>query len=337
MAEEKILERIRKMLELANDERNHEGERQTALLRAQQLMDQHRIDMAMLSMKKGATAEKPIAYEVEIPYSRFSEKKYSMLYYIAEHCGVRSAWKGEGRGALLVGMRDDIEVTELLYTLTMLEFDTRIDPVWDREKSFDANVKALQEAGKKWVQIARMANLNGGNPRTGQPGSETDGSWLKSAYRRECKRLGEEPRRQTQRHEAYQESFASSFLGTIYNRLEKMRRDADDKRGGSFDRLPAIMSVQDRVNAEYWRLFPHLHPEVMRRRTEESRKREEERRARMTQAERDAEDAQRAKWTSKAPKTTRYDEAGWAAGDKAAQRVDLLGGKNRVKNQEAIG
>ncbi len=335
MAEEKLLKKIRGLLELANDERNHEGQRQAALAKAQQLMDQHRIEMAMLDYGKGVPTHKPISYEVELPRSKFEEKKYSLLYYIGEHCGVRVVW-APGK-AVLVGMQSGVEMVELLYTLAVLEFDSRIDPVWDKERSFDANVKALQEAGKKWVQIARMANANGGNPRTGQRGSETDGSWLKTAYRRECARLGEEPRRQTQRHEVYQESFASSFLATIYNRLDKMRKDADVERGGSITLLPAIMSEQDRVNAEYWRLFPHLHPQRQKEAREATLERERQRRARLSQAERDEEDKRREKWLNKPVRTTTYDEAGWAAGDRAAQRVDLLGGKNRVKNQEAIG
>lgn len=334
MAEEKLLKRIRALLERANDERNHEGEREASLAKAQQLMDQHRIELAMLDYGKGVPTQTPISYEIEIPPSKFADKKFSILFYIAQHCGVRIAWSQDK--SILVGMQSSIEMAELLYTLTILEFDSRIDPGWDREKSFDANVKALQEAGKKWVQIARLANRNGGNPRTGLPGSEKDGSWLLTAYRRECARLGEEPRRQTQRHEAYQESFASSFLGTIYNRLDHMRSAADRERGGELTKLPAIMSEQDRVNAEYWRLFPHLHPQAQKQRQEEAAERERRRRAAMTQEERDAEDERRAKWVAKPSKTTTYDEAGWAAGDRAAQRVDLLGGKNRVENKKEL-
>lgn len=335
MAEEKLLNRIRGLLEKA-ESTTFEGEREALLAKAQRLMDQHRIDEALLSYKKGPESRKAISYEVVLPPSKFEDKKYSLLYHISEHCGVRVAW-APGK-AIMVGMQGAIEMAELLYTLAVLEFDSRIDPTWDSEKSFDANVKALQEAGKKWKTIAHIANRNGGNPRTGQPGSTTDGSWLLSAYRRECKRLGEEPRRQTQRHEVYQESFASSFLATTYNRLEKMRKVADEQRGEELSRLPAIMSEQDLVNAEYWRLFPHLHPQRQKEAREATLERERQRRAKMTQAERDAEDKAREKWSSKLGRTTTtYDEAGWAAGDKAAKRVDLLGGKNRVQNVKELG
>lgn len=335
MAEEKLLNKIRGLLEKA-ERTEFEAERDSFLAHAQRLMDQHRIDEALLSYKKGPESAAPISYEIDLPSSKFQDKKYSLLYYIGEHCGVRTVWSAGGKG-VMVGMQSSIEMAELLYTLAVLEFDSRIDPTWDSEKSFDANVKALQEAGKKWVQIAHIANRNGGNPRTGMPGSTTDGSWLKTAYRRECARLGEEPRRQTQRHDAYQESFSSSFVATIYNRLEKMRRDADEERGEAVGKLPAIMSEQDRVNAEFWRLFPHLHPTRQKEAREAARAREEQRRARMSQAERDAEDKARAKWLSKPVRTTTYDEAGWDAGNRAAQRVDLLGGTNRVENRKAIG
>lgn len=334
MAEDKLLRRIRALLEKANDERNHEPEREAAFAQAQNLMDQHRIDMAMLDYGKGAPTQYPIYYTVRVPYSKFSDKKYSMLYYISEHCGVRCVW--DGSIATLTGMQSDIEMAELIYTLTVMEFETKIEPVWSKEKSFDANVFALHGAGRKWADIAHTANRHGGNPRTGRPGSTTDGAWLKAAYRRECARLGVEPRRQTQRHEAYQESFASSFLSTIVQRLHKMKKDADEARGGSVDNLPAIMSVQDRVNQAFWQKFPHLHPDVLEKRHAELRERRKARWESMTDEERAREERELNK-LAKASRTTPYDEHGWQAGHSAAKRVDLLGGKNRVANQKELG
>lgn len=333
MAEEKLLNRIRGLLQKA-ERTNFEEEREALLAKAQQLMDQHRIDMAMLDFGKATASREAVEVRMDLGWSEWSQTKYAILYYIGEHCGVRVVWGGGGKG-VMVGMQEDIDMVELLFTIAALEFDSKIDPVWDSEKSFDANVYALHGAGRKWVQIARTANRHGGNPRTGQPGSETDGSWLLSAYRRECKRLGEEPRRQTQRHEAYRESFANSFLGTIVQRLRKMRKVADEERGESLDRLPAVMSVQDKVNAKFWSLFPHLHPDEVDRRHREARERERARWEALTpeQQEKELRDRRR----PVRPGRSTYDEAGWRAGDKAAQRVDLLGGKNRVKNQEALG
>lgn len=333
MAEEKLLERIRGLLAKA-ESTTFEGEREALLAKAQQLMDQHRIDMAMLDQSKGTGSREPVEVRLKLGFTEWMQIKYSILYYIGEHCGVRVVWGGGAEG-IMVGMQDDIDMVELLYTIAALEFDSKIDPVWDREKSFDANVYALHGAGRKWVDIAQTANRNGGNPRTGQPGSTTDGSWLKAAYRRECARLGHEPRRQTQRHEAYRESFANSFLGTIVQRLRKMRDDADEQRGGSIDLLPAVMSVKDKVNAKFWKLFPHLHPDEIERRHRESREREKKRWESLSPEQQAKEQRERLK-PVKAGRST-YDEAGWKAGHSAAQRVDLLGGKNRVKNQEALG
>jgi uncharacterized protein DUF2786 len=334
VAEEKMLKKIRGLLELANDERNHEGQREAAFAKAQQLMDQHRIEMAMLDYGKGTPTQAPIDYKIKIPYSKFSDKKYSMLYYVAEHCGVKCVW--DGSIADLTGMQSDIEMAELVYTLVVLEFETKIEPVWSSERSFDANVYALHGAGRKWKDIAHTANRHGGNPNTGLPGSTTDGSWLKAAYRRECARQGHEPRRQTQRHEAYQESFSSSFLSTIVQRLSKMRRDADFARGGSVDNLPAIMSVKDRVNQAFWKKYPHLHPDAIEKRQAEIRQRLKDRWASMTEAER-AKEQRELDRLGRSSRTTRHDEHGWAAGHNAAQRVDLLGGKNRVVNRKELG
>jgi hypothetical protein len=333
VAEEKLLRRIRALLEKANDERNHEGEREAAFAQAQKLMDEHRIEMAMLDYGKGTPTQLPIEYAIKLPPSVFSDKKYSMLYYIAEHFGVKCVW--DGRTAELIGMQSSIEMMELVYTLAIMEFETKIEPVWSKEKSFDANVFALHGAGRKWVDIAHTANRHGGNPRTGRPGSTTDGSWLKAAYRRECARLGVEPRRQTQRHEAYQESFASSFLSTIIQRLHKMRKDADEARGGSVDHLPAIMGEKEKVNQAFWKKYPHMHPDAIKKRAEEYNRAREARLAAMTDEER-ARAEKEANRPLKISRRTTYDEHGWQAGNQAAKQVDLLGGKNRVANQKEL-
>jgi hypothetical protein len=324
VAEEKLLTRIRGLLEKA-ESTTFEPEREALLAKAQKLMDQHRIDMAMLDFGKATASREPVEVRLNLGWSEWSQTKFSILYYIGEHCGVR----------VMVGMQDDIVMVELLFTVASLEFDSKINPVWDSEKSFDANVYALHGAGRKWKDIAFIANRHGGNPKTGQPGSTTEGTWLKTAYRRECARLGHEPRRQTQRHEAYRESFANSFLSTIVQRLAKMRKNADAERGGSIDNLPAVMSVKDKVNAKFWSMFPHLHPDELERQRQEHRAREKARWDALSPQERAREEKER----NRPPRAGRstYDEAGWAAGHSAAQRVDLLGGKNRVRNQEAIG
>ena len=335
MAEEKLLNRIRGLLAKAERTEN-EHEREAFYAHAQRLMDQHRIDMALLDLGGKSAVREAIRYMLQLGWSEWTYHKWGILFHIADHCGV-VAVREPGDSVALIGMKDDIEMAELLYTLSVMEFDTRINPTWDPEKSFGANVKALQEAGKKWVEIAHIANRHGGNPKTGLPGSTTDGSWLKTAYRRECARVGEEPRRQTQRHEAYRESFADSFKSTIWQRLERMRSSADEERGGSIDRLPAIMSAKDRVNAKLWELYPHLHPDAIAKARAERKAREAARLAAMTPQERLREQREYEKILARPSQRSLHDEAGWKAGHNAAKRVDLLGGQNRVKNQGAIG
>lgn len=359
MAEEKLLSKIRGLIDKANAT-EFPAERDAFLAKAEQLMQQHEIDGALLDASRPSERREIITRDIERATGEFATEMRSMLSYFAEHRGVKVATKRFGFGKIvtsMVGFPDDIDFVEMLYTTTMLDFASKITPSWDPRSAgspavFDHNVRAFKEAGYKWVEIAKMANKHGGNPRTGMDGSTTDGAWLKAAYRRECVRLGVAPTRQTQRHEAFRATFATGYVAMIYTRLRKMRMDAETASGVISGNLPAVRDSRERVNEEFYRLYPHMRPatpeELAERKAKYEAEQEQERKERqefldsLTDAQRALflakeerqMDRENAKWDRES--RSRYDENGWTLGQRAAQQVDLSGGVNHLKGKKEI-
>lgn len=343
MADPKLLNKIRGLLDKAGST-EFPNEREALLGKAQELMDRHDIEEAQLELEGRGETRKPIKREIDLGDWTFSAQKIDLFYAFAKHARVRCAIEFRERHyfATVVGLENGISFAEMLYTVAVMEFITKINPGWRKEVTFDANVKALKESGRKWVDIAFEANRNGGNPRTGKPGSVTDGAWLKTAYRRECDRLGEPVVRHTQRHEAYRTSFASSFVTTIQTELWKMRRDAEKATGVNVGNLPVIRSIDERVDEEFYRLFPDMHPDAYRAQSAKARAEYDAMLDAMTPEERAAYDRDQAKSDEKSKKYyernrhARYDANGWNAGEQAARAVDLSGGKGNVNRHERV-
>lgn len=330
MATEKMIDRIRALLEKAA-RTDFEGERNALLDKADALMRKHQIDEALLDATRPVEERAATAF-VNFTWSwfKFQGDRQTILAAVAEHYRCHVAYHGSGRFTI-AGVEHNVEMTQMFYTMIELELVRKIEPSWDRSISFDANVKALQEAGKKWVDIAFLANANGGNPRTGQPGSTKDGNWLKAAYRRECARLGEEPRRQTQRHEAWRNSFASAFRSKILARLRDMEKATGEPEKGGGAEL-ALLTSDEKVRNDFYAKFPDLHPDVQREKYRRYREEADARFAALSPEEqrRYLREEERQRRASDSYWNRQYDDAGWKAGDHAAAQVDLSGGKNHV-------
>jgi hypothetical protein len=338
VAENKTLHRIRQLLARASHEGTPPEEREACLAKAQELKDKHAIEEWQLGQIDPGRATRPIVRQVlitpRLQSGRWAAKTRLLWSSIAYHCNVsyRYEYTEEGTVAASVGFESDIVFAEMLFAMASLEFYARIDPGWSPTRTFDDNVKRLKDSGKKWVEIALLANKNGGNPRTGREGSTTDGAWLQSAYRRECKRLGVEPTRHTQRHDAFRTTFAESFVNEIDRRLSAMRSGSDAARGEEAGKTVALVDRREDVRKKFWEVFPEMHPDEVRKRNEAHADAERARREAMTPKEREREDAANQKWWERheAERQHRFDQNGWEAGVEAARSVDLSGGANGV-------
>ena len=203
MAEEKILIRVQKLLDKANDPSVTEEERQTFIEGADRLMIKYQIDEAMLmaTMTK-EERRKPVsvrfhAADADAPHW---EKFRTVLQYIAKLHRVRSAFY-TGGDVQLVGFMEDVEYVQMKWLNVYLHFSKTIDPRWDRSLTPEHNVYNFKVAGRQWQDIQYAAAFNG---------VDKPFHWFKPAYQRHCRFIGEAPTKHTQRNWAYRESFAEA-------------------------------------------------------------------------------------------------------------------------------
>lgn len=284
--EEKILERIQRMLERANHPNTPEPERELCLQRADKLMLEHAIDQALIDSRLNESdRRKPVVKRIHVfdsssPYrSRFR----TILREIGSTYRVRIALH-PGGDATIVGYHDDVQWCEMLWLHIFREFVAKIDPRWELAKTFDQNVRALKEAGRKWADIWVMGSRhNEPMPCECPP---KDGGYLIRAYRRQCKADGVEPNVRTQRHDAYRLSFTEAFTDRICARLEASRHAAKEDVASSGAEL-VLANASVVIDEVFYTTFPDLRPES----PEEMRARQEAERA-----QREREQEQRAAW-----------------------------------------
>lgn len=335
---EKFIDTINKLMALASDAGATEAERELAKERADRLILKHQIDRALLGAPDGTTAEqiKVDLWQVELPQD-FSEQVRYLLGAVMEHCQLRARFKS-WKEIEIVGFETDIAYAEMIWVSVYREFAGNLFPKWRLDLPFDTNVYNFVKGGYKWQSIYLVASEVG-----------LDVKWpsgrFKAAYQRECASRGEEATAHTQRHSAFRASYANSFQSTITSRLREMRQRAEKSEVTDADRYAvALRSNKDKVDAEFYRLFPQHDPEEQLKRSAAAMEAEMARRAAMTQKQRDEEDERRRKQYLKDRKwhqemqNKQYDPNGWQHGTKVANNVDLSGGKNHVApKRNALG
>ena len=293
----------------------------------------------------------------------------------------------------LMGFPEDINYAELIWFRVYKEFVSNVNPQWDgAPEALGMNIYNFQRAGFKWPEIWRFAwrhqEVMRGNrgKALGAPSPAGDILWtylspagrkveipdpavektctvLGSVVRAYCKAQGMEYTRHTQRHEAYKASFATSFMGTMENRLRVRRKEAMEAEGMDTNRAAvALVDTKEQVDAEFYKLYPEFDPEVQKRKREEmnindwlqaeriwnslSPEEQEEEVQRILKEEAEAE----ARWQRESKRARRnfrtvrssprdnIDPSAWARGHEAAQRVNLRNdGEVKKANRKELG
>jgi len=150
MTEDKILDKVRKILDKAEGTDN-EAERQAFLTKAQQMMEDHAISQAQVEAARGSEKREPIAVFVEVNTRKVGgPAKGMMAVYIAKanRCQVVGTSKRNDQGEWIPGfqfqgMPDDAEFCEMLFTsLTMQaeqSYDPRKKPEWTHGRTYRAS------------------------------------------------------------------------------------------------------------------------------------------------------------------------------------------------------
>lgn len=179
MAEEKILDRVAKLLERANHKNTGAPERDACLKKADMLMMQHQIDEAMLATRRvGAQRSEPIVGEAV--FVRKDDEFYEVLTKVVSVfmnlCKVKvlvsTGYEKDANGSYsyplveknalkICGFPDDVEYFRMLWTGAFLVFSGKLSPRWDNSQTLAWNIRAQKESGTKWGVIYDLALANG--------------------------------------------------------------------------------------------------------------------------------------------------------------------------------
>lgn len=327
MADDKIIERIAKLLAQAEHPNTSETERDVYLAKADEMMARHMIDEALIRLAQApAERRKPVRVDVELfdRHSVYGIKMSTIATEVARTVGVRMATRSGSNVVSLVGFDEDVRWMQMLFLNVQMAFIGRMRPEWSDQRSLGANVALMRESGMGWPEVSRVAFKAGATEDFDRySGTFVWSDRLAAAYKKHCKETGSTPVTIT-RHEAYRATYAEAFTSRICSRLTTMRLDRLDDVKSTGTEL-ALRSVEDDVNDAFYTEFPNLSPEAARER--------------MAQARRDQEqaDEEHAAWLASLTPAKRlaYERKQAAEADKLARRSDKYWAQ-RDKEQEKL-
>lgn len=272
----------------------------------------------------------------------------------------------------IVGFPEDIAYAERIWFNVFRTFVQNINPQWDKTASLEYNAYNFASAGVSWKNQVLLAETAGddrlewpwryqGDDRkkpfysSFQAGALIDPGndpWGRSIHKlkRACKKYSDEHNVAypyaggAKLRIASRSNFAQSYHHTISKRLVELREEAGHSEGVSGDKFAlAIRDTEQRVDEEFYRLFPEYDPENIKRRAEEDafaracswaalspeeqaevlRQQQESMASFIRQREQEARRARRSYGRVRENPAERYDAAAWERGRKAANTVNL--------------
>lgn len=268
----KVLERVRKLIDQAEHPNTGAEEAQKFRAKADQMMLDYAIEQADLDATRPAEQRTtPETLKIDLIRSG-SPVRYEIVKiagYLADHCRLRivihnffddefienwgrsSFFDEYNTGATLVGYASDLRYFELMWTVVQLHFSGAVDPRPDASLSFDENCYRMHEAGITYRKMVQMLFKEELTNFTAEKEIRKYGGRCKAAYKRECVKRGEEPRA-IPNPDIYQKSFAKAYANRVFWRLQDMK---GSQSGG---RTTALVLRTETVDEKFRELFPDL-------------------------------------------------------------------------------
>jgi hypothetical protein len=251
---EKIIRQVRALLARADHANTPPAEADACRAKAEEFMNQYRVEESHLSERGGVYAIVPVRRVMPIcPMdSEFWPAYRTMAAYIMSHVGAKAVWRSQpdDDGVWtytfdMIGYDSDLRYAESLYQSARLVFADRMEPRLDPNLSDDENVYRMRKAGMERIRITQIFGRKG----TG---------WVTPAYVRACNERGEEPILVGRGLDvkSYREAYAAGFLEEFWDRLYRAK-DASD--GGSVALV--LHDRGEKVQEAYYTAFPHLRPD----------------------------------------------------------------------------
>lgn len=251
------------LLELANHPKTPPDEADAARLKADHLMLRYRIEAAEAEEAQPEQA-KPEWSDVyvcrdESEWSHF----YSLLVReVAKHTGVLGvlvAGTGEDgfrwRVFRAVGFKADLEMFEMQWASTMIEFQRRFEPQYDPNLSDAINAFQMRVAGMERRRIAAVmmpgwTTLNEMKAKTRK---------VTKLIKQGAEELGESVDgvlgRQGASIKTHRESYASGFVYTLIHRMRNLRLQRGQESGAM-----VLASRKERLDEALYERYPNLRP-----------------------------------------------------------------------------
>ncbi|QLF84542.1 hypothetical protein SEA_RIE18_60 [Microbacterium phage Rie18] len=162
-ADEKILDRVAKLLALAEHPNTPGPEAEIALLQANKLIAKHAIEEALLRQHQTVGERRALVNKQIVvgAGSGFSSTLRTVLHYAADANRVSVAFLTNG-SAVLFGADEDVAWVEMLFSMIKLQFLMKIEPKWQEALSYDENVYNFKVAGYSWAAINDVSVKAGG-------------------------------------------------------------------------------------------------------------------------------------------------------------------------------
>lgn len=275
MSQDKILEKIQSLLNLAEHEGTGAEEADAARRMADKMMIKFAIDEHELAKAGGNNKSyKPVVEVFEFcePYSKkdnpLLQEYYDLLHAIARHNRARVHGKWDGK-ATIVGFESDVWITKIMYTQVRLHMAGKINPQPDLNATFDENVYNLHEAGLIWRELWSRMNRDAEAGGWERVEWESRGKLIRAA-KRQAKLEGVEYEARMQPH-LYRKSFAEGYASEIRIRLYDMAQgSAQERKEGELVLVERKEAVDDIFNE----MFPPVQYKASRARKYREQKRD---------------------------------------------------------------
>ena len=251
---DRTLERVRKLIALAEHPETPPSEAMLAQRQADALMLKFSIDAAKINAARpAADKNKPKILTVQLgPQSDVLGYIAQVCMDIAEHCSCKtrlySSWADGSWLAKVYGFEGEVRYFELLYTTVRLNMISALLPKLETHKSLEDNAYRLHSAGYNWLQIAEMygwkkyshtraSSTYGGtyppadlkvpywHAEHGWQSATQVGSRIKRACEREAKRRGEAVQKiAANGSDTYRRSAAAGYTARLRQRLASIAR-----------------------------------------------------------------------------------------------------------------
>jgi hypothetical protein len=259
---DKILDRVRKLLSLADHPNTPPHEAELSRNRAEALMLKYRIEEATM-VAKGFHGQSnggltPVWRVMTIASydSEFVDYYRAIAATCASHVGSVGVTKYENGYMVLetVGYLTDLTYLEVLMTSCILEFGKRLEPKYDPNLSDAENIYAMRSAGMERKRIARLVY---GDWET-ENEMKAKNRKVTRIFKDESLRRGENPDEVLGRGnnmQTFRRSYAEGFRDQISMRLWRMRTSV-----GEDSKALVLVDRAEKVKEAFYEKYPQYRP-----------------------------------------------------------------------------